>query len=579
MKVETRKVLAEIRTEGGKIRGFVPFNSLSSDLGGFVEKIMPGAMAESIRTQTVNSFWSHNTDKPLGNTKNGKLKLTETRDGLQIVIDPPATTWGRDAVESIRRGDTEGFSFGFTVAPDGENLTEDNEGRSIRELTKINLKEVSPVVFPAYPKTTAAVRHKGYKNMNTKEKREERARLLREMRTLNDNGLDTAEKRQQYDRMDSDFEQLTRDIQLEEREDYMRSSQGTITGRPDPNANMDIRQRVGLANRDDITVWTPGTYKAPNWSDSEIRSLSAKLGYQTRDALQVDDQTKGGYSVQSEQLSKMIIAKKMDVTFVRQYATVIELPNAVSLGVPALSAEPEDASFTAEIREINEDSATKFEGRQLYPHPLSKSLPVSKVLVRKNPRIAEFIKDRLGYKLGVAEEKAFVSTSGTGVNQPLSIMVDSANGISSNRDMSTGNTATAITADGLINCKYNLRSQYRNSPNCRWAFHRDAVKMIRKLKDGDGQYLWTMGLTGKPDTILDIPFSESEYLPNTFTASQYVGILGDFSYYWIVDSLAADIQVAREILIKTNQDLFVIRSEVDGMPVLEDAFSRVQLAA
>ncbi|MCK9600692.1 MAG: phage major capsid protein, partial [Sphaerochaeta sp.] len=101
---------------------------------------------------------------------------------------------------------------------------------------------------------------------------------------------------------------------------------------------------------------------------------------------------------------------------------------------------------------------------------------------------------------------------------------------------------------------------------------------IRKLKTGDGDYLWKAGLSDRPDTILEIPFVMSEYAPSTFTSGSYVGIIGDFSYYWIADALSMTIQRLVEIAARTNQTEFIGRLETDGMPMLADAFRRVTLA-
>jgi len=67
----------------------------------------------------------------------------------------------------------------------------------------------------------------------------------------------------------------------------------------------------------------------------------------------------------------------------------------------------------------------------------------------------------------------------------------SSDGISTGRDVATG-SATAILADGLVDAKYALKAQYRNGllGAVRWLFHRDAVKMISKLKSNDNQYIW-----------------------------------------------------------------------------------------
>jgi HK97 family phage major capsid protein len=125
--------------------------------------------------------------------------------------------------------------------------------------------------------------------------------------------------------------------------------------------------------------------------------------------------------------------------------------------------------------------------------------------------------------------------------------------------------------------KYSLKPQYQKTAE--WLFHRDALKQIRKLKDGNGQYLWMTGITaGAPDMILDRPVNQSEYAPNTFTTGLYVGLLGDLRFYWIADSLDLQIQRLVELYAETNQVGFIGRLECDGMPVLEEAFARVKLA-
>ena len=183
--------------------------------------------------------------------------------------------------------------------------------------------------------------------------------------------------------------------------------------------------------------------------------------------------------------------------------------------------------------------------------------------------------ERLAYKFGVTEEKAFMT--GTGSNQPLGLFTSSADGISSARDVSTGNTTTAIQFDGLIEAKYSVKGGYW--ANAKWLFHRDAMKNISKLKDGEGQYLWLPSVReDEPDRLLGQELLTSEFVPNTFTTGLFVGMYADFSKYWIADALSVVVQRLVELYAENNQDGFIGRLEVDGMPVLEEAFARVTLA-
>ena len=70
----------------------------------------------------------------------------------------------------------------------------------------------------------------------------------------------------------------------------------------------------------------------------------------------------------------------------------------------------------------------------------------------------------------------------------------------------------------------------------------------------------------------------SEYAPNTFTSALYVGIIGDFSNYWIADAIDLEIQRLVELYAETNQTGIIGRASADGAPVLEEAFVRVALA-
>jgi HK97 family phage major capsid protein len=209
---------------------------------------------------------------------------------------------------------------------------------------------------------------------------------------------------------------------------------------------------------------------------------------------------------------------------------------------------------------------------------LARYIKVSKDLLRSAALSVEaIVRQRLTYKFGTVQESAFMT--GSGANSPLGIFTAANNGISTGRDVSTDNTITTFTADGLINAKYSLTTPWLTSPNLRWVMHRDAVKMARKLKDGDANYIWAPGLIqDRPDTLLGVPVLVSEYAPNTFTTGLYVGLIGDLSYYWIAENMSVEIQRLVELGALTNEDYFIGRCALDGMPIHENAFARVKLA-
>ena len=292
-------------------------------------------------------------------------------------------------------------------------------------------------------------------------------------------------------------------------------------------------------------------------------------------ALANDSDVTGGYLHASEQFVARLIKGLDNSVFVRNYANVMAVTSSDSLGVPSLDTDLTDPTWTTEIAAPSEDTTMAFGRRELKPAQLSKAIKVSmKLLLTSALPIEGIIADRLAYKFAVAQENGFLNGSGDG--QPLGIFTASPNGINTGQDEATGNTAAAVSADGLINAKFKLAAQYRKT--ARWVFHRDIIKMVSKLKDGEGQYLWSPGLVaGEPDRLLGLPVDESEYAPSTIQSAAYVGALANWQYYWIAELQGLNIQRLNERFADTSQIGFYGRYYGDGAPVLESAFVRVKL--
>ena len=410
------------------------------------------------------------------------------------------------------------------------------------------------------------------------EKRQERAKLVKQARELldlaeNEERNLAAEEEEKYDRLMEEVDTIQAKIESDEKDEQRRQrlaefGEPDLAGEPD-SLKPEPESSASIAPRD-----TP-EYRANFRQYLGAIEAAVAATHQGR-ALQMDADVAGGYTVVPQEFVTRLIEAARNRTIVRGLATTFSIPKAQSLGAPALDNRPGDLTWTAEILTGSEDSTMTFGKRELYPQPLARRLKVSKKLVRASAlNIEAIVRDQLAYKCGVVEENAFLN--GNGANQPLGVFTASNDGISTGRDVSTDNAATEIKADGLISAKYKLLSNYWGTS--RWIFHRDAVKQIRKLKDGEGQYMWRAGISNdRGDTILDIPVLMSEYAPNTFTTTLYVGIVGDFSYYWIADALDMTIQVLTELYAEANQNGYIIRKETDGAPVLEEAFVRVKLA-
>jgi HK97 family phage prohead protease len=126
--------------------------------GMFREKIAPGAVKKTLRESDQVMLWNHDTGKPLGRKSRGTLRLSETRDGLEVSADLPDNTFGRDAHEAIKRGDVEGMSFGFQIVKERKISGEPDDKLPLFEIQELRLHEVSPVTFPAYETTEVEAR-------------------------------------------------------------------------------------------------------------------------------------------------------------------------------------------------------------------------------------------------------------------------------------------------------------------------------------------------------------------------------------------------------------------------------------
>lgn len=154
-------LVVESRAEGRQvIRGYaVVYNRLSVDLGGFRERIMPGAFDGVFNRQRgradLVSYYNHNPDILLGRESSGTLKVGSDEKGVWFEVYPPASR--ADILELVARRDVRGASFTFSIEKGGEAFTTDENGRAIREVRAATIYELGPVVQPAYPSTAVSV--------------------------------------------------------------------------------------------------------------------------------------------------------------------------------------------------------------------------------------------------------------------------------------------------------------------------------------------------------------------------------------------------------------------------------------
>lgn len=417
--------------------------------------------------------------------------------------------------------------------------------------------------------------------IDAREMREKRRKLLDTARGITDKADEekrsiTPEERANWEKAYSEAEELRTQItDAERRNDVEREL---------AEAKLSEQQEERRRKEDEAENATTTESKyLRKWETDEYRSLWGRSIVHGRDNLPLVEQrqlsagtgTEGGYLYAPETFVQELIQNVTDATIVRQLARVFPpLMGSDSLGAPVLTNRMADAAWTSELGTPSTDSTLSFGKREIRPNPLTKEILVSKTLLRKTSMAEQVVREELARVTSEAQENGFMT--GNGAQQPLGVFTSSSNGISTDRDVSTGNTDSSPTFDGLKAAKYELKQAYWGKAV--WVLHRDVMELIAKLKDGNGRYLLQDSVVqGEPDRMLNFPVYLSEFAPNTCTTGKYVGIIGDFSQYWIVDSIDMEVLQLRELYARNNKDCFLARMACDGAPVREEAFARVTL--
>ena len=159
VKLETR-FTTEFRVDqdGKKLVGYAAKFSpnRSQDLGGFIEQIDAKAFTRSLsQGADVRALINHDQNLILGRSTSGTLNLSVDSEGLFVEITPPDTSYARDLMVSMSRGDVTQMSFAFVTKKDSW----DKEGdANIRTLLDVDLHDVSAVTYPAYLNTEIGLR-------------------------------------------------------------------------------------------------------------------------------------------------------------------------------------------------------------------------------------------------------------------------------------------------------------------------------------------------------------------------------------------------------------------------------------
>ena len=393
------------------------------------------------------------------------------------------------------------------------------------------------------------------------ELREKRAKLWDSTKAFldsrrNENGLLSAEDTATYEKMEADVVSQGKEIDRLERQavldlELSKPTTTAITNKPSQHQEPEKTGRASSA------------YKAAFW-----KAMKSKNAFEVHNALQVGTDSEGGYLVPDEFERTLIEALEEENIF-RQLATIITTSSG-DRKIPVVATKG-SASWVDEEGAIPEaDDA--FGQVSIGAYKLATIIKVSEELINDSAfNLEQYIAKEFGRRIGVKEEEAFFVGDGTG--KPTGIF----NATGGAGVGVTTASASAITIDEIMDLFYALKSPYRK--NAVFITNDATVKSIRKLKDGNGQYLWQPSVTaGQPDTILNRPLKTSAYVPAIAAAAKTIAF-GDFSYYWVADRQGRAFQRLNELYAATGQVGFKATQRVDGKLILAEAVKVLQMKA
>ena len=368
------------------------------------------------------------------------------------------------------------------------------------------------------------------------------------------NGLMSAEDAATYDRMETEVVDLGKEIDRLERQAVIDAELAKATSTPitnKPNAQVAGEVKKGRATDE---------YKKAFWDN-----MRNKNSYEVTNALSIGTDSEGGYLCPDE-YEKTLVQALEDEVFFRSLANVIRTSSG-DRKIPIVTSKGE-AAWIDEGGQFPE-SDDSFGQTSIGAHKLATMIKVSDELLNDSVfNIEQYIAKEFARRIGAKEEEAFFVGDGTG--KPIGIF-----NTTGGADTGVEVTGTNITFDDVMDLYYSLRAPYRNKAT--WLLNDSTVKAIRKLKDGNGNYIWQPSVReGEPDRILNRPYRTSIYVPE-IAAGNRIMAFGDFSYYWIADRQGRSFKRLNELFATTGQVGFLASERVDGKLVLSEAVKTMDL--
>lgn len=288
---------------------------------------------------------------------------------------------------------------------------------------------------------------------------------------------------------------------------------------------------------------------------------------QVSDVLSEGVDANGGYLVPEEYDSRLIDTLTEE-NIMRKLGHTITTSGEHKINIAATKPA---AAWIDEGGALSFGDAT-FAQINLDAHKLHVAVKVTEELLYDNAfGLESYIIDQFAKALSNAEEDAFLNGDGKG--KPLGIFAETGGGTVS----VTAASATAITADEIINLVYSLKRPYRK--NAKFIMNDQTIAALRKLKDNNGAYLWQPSFqAGEVDRLFGYEVYTSPYVPTIATGKPVIAF-GDFSYYNIGDRGTRSFAELKELYAGNGMVGFVAKERVDGKLILTEAVQILKMKA
>lgn len=165
----------------------IVYNSKTEIYPGIFESILPGAFSESLSSfRTVKSFINHKPSEILSTTRSEPaLEILDGENFLEFSAPIPPTTYGKDLIINLERGNIKGASFSFSISENGDHYKKLPDGSLHRTIVEAEIYEVGPVTNPAYEQTEVNLRNKEFFN-SLKKSMEKKNHDDTELKTIRD---------------------------------------------------------------------------------------------------------------------------------------------------------------------------------------------------------------------------------------------------------------------------------------------------------------------------------------------------------------------------------------------------------